>query len=101
MISLGMVKPLGAILKKLNAKELMEKLGKIDFRNPQGQEELGKMLIGEIIEHLEDVADDLVRLCAAYKGITVAEAEKQDALKILKDLFSEDGIGDFFKRAAQ
>ena len=117
MITFAMVKPLGGILKRMDVKALAEKLKDVDagvaFNDPDEKDEkakerraeeigkLGEIIIVELSLRLEDVADDLVKLCAAYKECTPEEMMRQNPLAVLKELFSEDGFGDFFKSAVQ
>jgi hypothetical protein len=42
------------------------------------------------------VSDDLVELVAAYRGITVKEAKKLDAMEELPAIFRESGVLSFF-----
>lgn len=117
MVTFAMVKPLGGILKRLDVKALAEKIKAVDaemvFNIPDEADEeakarraaeiglLGEIIIVELSLRLEDVADDLVKLCAAYKECTPEEMMRQNPLDVLKELFSEDGFGDFFKSAVQ
>jgi hypothetical protein len=117
MITLAMMKPIGGLLKRLDVKTLAGKVGGIDASNltlPAADSEgyaaaleardaevarLGEILIVEIAMKLEDAADDLTRLCAAYKESSFEEAQKLDAFATLKELFGESGVVDFFKFA--
>ncbi len=117
MITFAMVKPLGGILKRLDVKALTEKIKEVDagiaFTIPDDKDDtakerraeeiskLGEIIIMELASRLEDIADDLVKLCAAYKDCTPDEMMRQNPLTVLKELFSEDGFGDFFKSAVQ
>jgi len=38
-------------------------------------------------------------LVAAYKGISVAEAQKLDAAEVINELVNDEGVRSFFKRA--
>ena len=117
MITFAMVKPLGGILKRLDVKALAEKIKEVDagiaFTIPDDKDDtakerraeeiskLGEIIIMELASRLEDIADDLVKLCAAYKDCTPDEMMRQNPLTVIKELFSEDGFGDFFKSAVQ
>ncbi|GHV27600.1 hypothetical protein FACS18948_5250 [Clostridia bacterium] len=119
MITLNMVKPIGGLLKRLDIKTIVERLKVLDASKLSGdlpdadtdagksaREEresetarLGEILLVGIAERLEDAADDLIKLCAAYKGVTFEEAAKLDALATLSEIVRESGFIPFFKSA--
>ena len=101
MITFAMVKPLGGLLHRLDIKELMDDIGSVDMSEEGATEKLGKMIIYKIIDNLEVCSDDLVKLVAAYKGVTFEEALKLDMIETVRELFSEEGFTDFFKSAVR
>jgi len=51
-----------------------------------------------LIPKMEEINEDIVGLVAATKGIHVDDAKKLDAIQSIKDLLSEAGVLDFFKK---
>jgi len=122
MIKLSMIQPLGGLLKRIGAQELIEKLKGIDMtaftavRPPEEDitaitkwaearekvsSELGIIIVGALIEHLEDAAPDMISLVAAYKAVTSEEAAEMDALEVIGELLAEPGFKRFFTSAAR
>ncbi len=100
MLTFKMVKPLGGVLKRLDTQAMVEQLKGIDIHDENAAEQVGITIVGMILPKVEDVADDLVKLVAAYKGVSFEEALEMDPLSTLKELFSEPGFSDFFRSAA-
>lgn len=98
MTNFKMLAPAGAIIRKLGIKSLIAKLEKIDLESKDAQETFGKELFGIIAENLEETADDIVDLCAAYKGVTREEMEMRSPIDELKQLFADEEFAGFFKR---
>lgn len=76
-----------------DAKDALKKLSK---------EKVGVLAceaLAEITPQLGKIADDLPPLVAAYKGISVAEAQKLDAAEVINELVNDEGVRSFFKRA--
>jgi hypothetical protein len=97
------IKPIIPMLKNLDifeepkdvedAKDALKKLSK---------EKVGVLaceVLAEITPQLGKIADDLPPLVAAYKGISVAEAQKLDAAEVINELVNDEGVRSFFKRA--
>lgn len=105
MLTLKMLKPLGALVKKIDLPALFADIEKIDVKklreDKAEQERLGMTIVGAILPKIEDAADSVVSLVAAYENITEAEALELDLIAELKKLFSEQGLLDFFKSAAK
>ncbi len=101
MLTFAMIKPLGGILKRIDVASVMEAIQEVDLQQPTAAEQAGRIILTLVLPKVEDVADDLTRLCATYKGVTYDEALKLNAIGTIKELFSEAGFVDFFKRAAQ
>ena len=99
MLPLSMIKPLGAVIKRLELEPVFEEIREIDTEQEGAAEKLGMVIISSVLPHIGDAADDIVRLIAAYKGISAEEAERLDAIEAFKELFAEPGIADFFRSA--
>lgn len=97
MLNFKMLKPCGAIIRKLGAKEFLEEYRSIDLEQEDAQEQLGFKTIELLCENLERCADDILELCAAYKNVTVEEMATQDPLAVISELLQEDGLGNFIK----
>lgn len=97
MLNFKMLKPLGAILRKLGVVDVMEEFAQIDLEQEDAQTALGMKAFALVCENLERCADDIISLCAAYKGVTAEEMAEQDPLVVLTELFKEESFGDFIK----
>lgn len=97
---------------KLDLKPLIEKFKAIDiFDDPTSAEGalkqlskeklglLGMEVLSEITPQLGRIADDIPPLVAAYKGVTIKEAEEMDALVVLDEIIHDEGIRGFFTNA--
>lgn len=101
MLTFSMLKPLGGILKRLDSAALVDKLKDVDMGADGAAEKFGVVVAAAILPKIEDVADDVVRLAAAYKGVSFEDAQQLDPIATLKDLFKEPGLIDFFSSAAR
>lgn len=117
MLTIGTMPILLKIVGKIDIKPIIPILKNLDiFEEPKDGEEakdalknLSKEKIGalafevlsELTPQLGNIADDLPPLVAAYKGVSVAEAEKLDAAEVINELINDEGIITFFKRALQ
>ena len=115
MLTIGTMPIMLKIVGKLDIKPIIPKLKKLDiFEEPKDAEDakdalkkLSKEKVGvlacevlaEITPQLGKSADDLPPLVAAYKGISVAEAQKLDAAEGINELVNDEGVRSFFKRA--
>lgn len=61
--------------------------------------ELAVTAISALLPQLDTVADFLPELAAAYKGVTVEEANDLDAFAVLDEIIHDEGMTVFFKRA--
>lgn len=61
--------------------------------------ELAVTAISALLPQLDTVADFLPELAAAYKGVTVEEANDLDAFAVLDEIIHDEGVTVFFKRA--
>ena len=101
MLKLTMIKPLGKILKQLDAEKLFAEIRTIQNADTaDGKGKLGEVLIGACVNNLADIADNLIELCAAYKNLSFEEAGQQDAIAIIKELIGEVGFSDFLASAS-
>lgn len=60
---------------------------------------LGATVIGELTPQLGKIADDIPALVAAYKGVTLKEAEEMDAAEVINEIINDDGVKSFFATA--
>ena len=74
----------GVPYKKLNK----EKLGILGFE-----------VIAEFMPQIGNISDDFVPFVAAYKGVTLEEAENFDSIEIIKEIAHDEGLISFFKSA--
>lgn len=101
MLKLVLIKPLGKILKQIDADKLLKELGGINNADSlEGKGEIGEVIITAIVNNLAEIADNLIELCAAYKGVTVEEAGQLDAIVTIKELIGEVGFSDFLASAS-
>ena len=115
MLTIGTMPIMLKIVGKLDIKPIIPMLKNLDiFEEPTDAEDakdalkkLSKEKVGvlacevlaEITPQLGKIADDLPPLVAAYKGISVAEAQKLDAAEVINELVNDEGVRSFFKRA--
>ena len=115
MLTIGTMPIMLKIVGKLDIKPIIPMLKKLDiFEEPKDAEDakdalkklskekvgvLACVVLAEITPQLGNIADDLPPLVAAYKGISVAEAQKLDAAEVINELVNDEGVRSFFKRA--
>lgn len=112
MLTIGTMPILLKIIGKLDIKPVVEKLKNIDvFEETENAEEAVKQLskekvgslamevLTEVTPQLGKIADDLPQLVAAYKDVSIKEANKLDAAEIINELINDEGIKSFFSRA--
>jgi hypothetical protein len=63
--------------------------------------EFAFQLFSVLAPQLDKIGADIPEFVSLYKGVSIAEANEMDITEIIKDLSSEKGIVDFFKRALQ
>lgn len=96
------------IVSKLDMLPIVEKLKELDiFKDTKDPQEALNQLKGEkmmeagfevlsvLTPQLEKIADFIPELAAAYKEITVEEAEKLDALALISEIINDEGIKAF------
>lgn len=112
MLTIKTMPMLLKIVAKLDMKPVIDKLKAADiFDEPTDAKDAIKQLskekvatlafemIAEITPQLGKIADDLPPLVAAYKNISIAEAEQLDAAEMINEFIRDDGVTTFFKRA--
>lgn len=115
MLTIGTMPIMLKIVGKLDIKPVISMLKTLDiFEEPKdgedakdalkklSREKVGVLaceVLAEITPQLGKIADDLPPLVAAYKGISVAEAQKLDAAEVINELVNDEGVRSFFKRA--
>lgn len=109
------IKSMAILLKitaKLDIKPVIDKLKNLDiFAEAKSPDEAMKQLTKEkaatvgaemfaaILPQLDSVSDFLAEFVAAYKGVSVEEAEKLDAIEVIKELIGDSGVLNFFSSA--
>ncbi len=109
------IKALSILLKitsKLDLTPVVDKLKNLDiFSEAKSSKEALSQLTKEkagliaaemmsaLLPQLDTVSNFLPELVAAYKNVSVDEAEKLDAIEILKEIMGDEGIINFFKSA--
>lgn len=70
---------------------------KNELTNIKGEsnEEIAEKLLALIITNLHKAEQEIYEFIAVYKGITVEEAENEDIIKLLTDIFDIKGMKDF------
>lgn len=95
------------IISKLDAKPIIEKLKKIDFKsldtsNSLSNEDkaiLGAECISELLPQLGKIEDDIIPLISALKDIPLKEAEELDLVQVMNELWNDGDLIGFFKSA--
>ena len=59
------------------------------------KEEIGKQLIVLLITKLHRAKDEVYEFISGYKGISIEEAKKANAIEIIKEVLAIDGTTDF------
>lgn len=112
MLTIGTLPILLKIVAKLDISPVIERLKGADIFEETNSTEgalkqlskekiglLGASVIMDITPQLGKIADDLPQLVAAYKGVSIEEANKLDAAEVINELITDDGVRCFFKRA--
>jgi len=60
------------------------------------QKEVGTKLLTILVKRLYKAEDEVYRLIAEYKGITIEEAAKCDFIAVVKELVADTGITGLF-----
>lgn len=111
MITIKALPLLLKIVGKLDFKPVIEPLKKMDiFTEPENGESalkqlskektgiLGVTIIAEMTPQLCKIADDIPHLIAAYKNVSLEEANSLDAAEVLNEIIHDDSIKTFFLR---
>lgn len=61
--------------------------------------ELAANALNALLPQLGVIADFLPELVAAYKGVSIEEAESLDAFAVLDEIIHDEGMRSFFNRA--
>ena len=119
MLKIGAMPILLKIVAKLDINPIIERLKNADIfedaddtasaikqLTPEKIGMLGADILTEVIPQLGRIADDLPALVAAYKSVTIDEANELDAAEVINEIINDDGIRNFFvtalrKKAAQ
>lgn len=109
------IKALGLLMKitsRLDLKDVITELRSLDiFKEAKSAEEakaqLSKEKLSEValvgvnalLPQFDVIGEFLPELVAAYKNISIEEAEQADALEVVTEIMSDEGIISFFKTA--
>lgn len=109
MLRIATIPHLTKIVAKLDLKPVIEQLKKVDIFDDKKPviEQLSKEKLGilgmevltAVTPQLGKIADDLVPLIAAYKNVSLEEAENLDALEVISEIAHDKAIRNFFKSA--
>lgn len=109
MLRLSTIPYLMKIVSKIDLKPIIEQLKEVDiFDNGKAATAqlskekigiLGMEVLTAITPQLGKIADDIVPLVAAYKNVSIEEAENLDALETIGEIFKDEAIVGFFKSA--
>ena len=78
----------------INKMGISSVVNKMDFPT-SSKEELGKEIIKAIIDNLYKAENEIIELMMIIKGITKEEAENEDVIAFIKELFSNDKLKSF------
>ena len=111
MLRIATIPHLMKIVAKIDLKPVIEKLKDVDLfdndkpvREQLDKEKLGIIgmdILSEVTPQLGRIADDIVPLVAAYKKVSIEDAENLDALETISEIVKDEGIVSFFKSALQ
>jgi len=95
------------VVSKLEAKPIIEKLKKLDFKSldhgnklsKEDQALLAAEMMAEFIPQLGKIEDDIIPLIAALEDVSLDEAKELDLFETLNKIFSNKELVDFFKSA--
>lgn len=109
MITLKAFPKLLKIAAKLDIEPLIEPLKDMDiFAEPKSKEDvtrqlskekigiIGMTILARVTPQIGKIADDIPDLVAAYKDISIEEANKLNAFEAVNELIHDDGIQKYF-----
>ena len=111
MIKIKMVPILSRIVSNLDLEPIIEKVVNLDLFNINGKKIIAKEItpekIGDILEavlpeiakQIGAIGEFIPELVAAYKGVSIEEAEEMDFAEIICDFRHDEGIKNFFVNA--
>ena len=109
MLRIATIPHLMRIAAKIDLKPVIEQLKEVDIFDDKkpatkqlSKEKLGVLgmeALTAVTPQLGKIADDLVPLIAAYKNVSLEEAEGLDALEVISEIAHDKAIRNFFKSA--
>lgn len=103
MLTIGATPALLTIISKIDLKPVIAKLQELDIFDEKQDAPTGEqlaMMFAEmftaIAPQLGKIADDIPRFVAAYKGISIEEANKIDLGEFINEIKNDEGIKNFF-----
>lgn len=94
-LSTEMIMSLSAIIDKMDIKDELKNIVVETGDEEKDKEEVGKQLIVLLITKLHKAKDEIYEFISQYKGITIEEAKRANAIDIIKEVLAIDGTTDF------
>ncbi len=109
MLTFKAIPHLLKIISKIDISVCTEKLKTADIStvNEKSEKEIDREkvgvlafeIIGELTPQLAKIADDIVPFIAAYKNISIEEAENLEVTTVLGEVFADSGVMSFFRNS--
>lgn len=87
------------IINKMGISSLIMEINVETGREEEDKQAVAKQLIALVIDNLYKAEDDITDLIACLKGISKEEAENEDIIPIIQELFNNEKIKSFLKFA--
>ena len=94
-LSTETIMSLSAIIDKMEIGQDLKNLYVDTGNEERDNEEIGKQLIVLLITKLHKAKEEVYEFISQYKGITIDEAKKVNAVEIIKEILSVDGTTSF------
>lgn len=86
---------LSAIIDKMEIGQDLKNMVVETGDEEKDKEEIGKQLIVLLITKLHKAKEEVYNFISEYKGISVEEAKKVNAIEVIKEVLAVDGTTDF------
>ena len=86
---------LSAIIDKMEIGQDLKNMVVETGNEEKDKEEIGKQLIVLLITKLHKAKEEVYNFISEYKGISVEEAKKVNAIEVIKEVLAVDGTTDF------
>lgn len=87
------------IINKMGISSLIMEINVETGREEEDKQAVAKQLIALVIDNLYKAEDDITDLIVCLKGISKEEAENEDIIPIIQELFNNEKIKSFLKFA--